>query len=121
MIRQALMLATLALPLAAARSDPLAGFTPGPEQSCIDVQRVQGPEIVDEHTVLYRQTGGRIWKTGSVGRCPSLQPLSTLVVEIYGGQLCRNDRFRVLTPGTLIPSGYCRFKPFVPYTKVPAR
>ncbi|MEG8018176.1 hypothetical protein [Sphingomonas sp. LR55] len=68
-------------------------------------------------TILYRQSGKRIWKTGPVGECPSLRPLDTLIVDAYGGQLCRNDRFRTVSAGMSIPSGYCRFRDFTPYDK----
>lgn len=115
-----LILAAIALALPAADSDPLQGYTPGPPQDCISLSLVDGPSIVDRNTILYRENGKRIWKTSPVGDCPSLAPLNTLIVDVYGGQLCRNDRFRVLTPGLSIPSAYCRFDRFTPYTKVKA-
>jgi hypothetical protein len=119
MIRPLALLA-LALPLMAAKSDPLAGRVAGAPSNCINLSQNNGPSIIDDHTILYTEGAGRrVWKTGPVGRCPSLEPLGTLVVEVYGGQLCRNDRFRVLTPGTRIPSGYCRFTAFTPYTRAP--
>lgn len=118
---KALALVALALPLVAAKSDPLAGRVAGAPVDCITLSQGNGPTIVDAHTILYTQGGGRtVWKTAPVDACPSLAPLNTLIVEVYGGQLCRNDRFRVLTQGTRIPSGYCRFDRFVPYTQ-PAR
>lgn len=114
---RAALLAALALPLAAAKSDPLAGRVAGPPSNCIDLQRVQGPDIVDSHTILYRQSGKRIWRATPVGNCPALRPISTLIVDVYNDQLCRNDRFRVIEPGSIIPSAYCRFGRFVPYDK----
>ena len=118
-MKQALLLAALALPLLAAKSDPLAGRVAGPPQNCITLSQTNGPSIIDAQTILYTEGAGRrVWKTGPVGACPSLEPLNTLIVEVYGGQLCRNDRFRVLTPGTTIPSAYCRFTEFTPYTLV---
>lgn len=113
------VLAALALPLMAAHSDPLAGRVAGAPQDCITLSSTSGPAIVDKHTILYTEGAGRrVWKTGPVGTCNSLEPFNTLIVEVYGGQVCRNDRFRVLTPGTTIPSGYCRFTAFTPYTRV---
>ena len=104
--------------LVAGKSDPLAGRVAGKPVRCIDIQRNGGPEIVDSQTILYRQSGKRIWKTGPVGECPSLRPLDTVIVEVYGGQLCRNDRFRTVSVGMSIPSGYCRFRDFTPFDKV---
>lgn len=118
---KALALLALALPLVAARSDPLAGRVAGAPVDCITLSSTDGPSVVDAHTILYRRgAGGTIWKTAPVGDCPSLAPLNPLIVDVWGGQLCRNDRFRVLTPGVSIPSAYCRFDRFVPYTRPPA-
>lgn len=110
----ALVVATASI---GARSDPLAGRVAGPMKDCLDLDRAQAPDIVDATTILYRQSGKRIWKTEPVGTCPALRPLSTLIVEVYGKQMCRGDRFRVLDNGMSIPSGYCRFGGFTPYDK----
>ncbi len=119
---RALALLALALPLTAAASDPLAGRVAGTPQDCITLSSTQGPTIVDAQTILYTQGAGRtIWKTGPVGACPSLAPLNPLIVEVNGGMLCRNDRFRVLNVGSAIPSAYCRFARFTPYTRPAAR
>lgn len=107
----------LAVALLAAKDDPLAGRIAGAPVDCIDLSFVQGPQIVDRQYILYRETGRRIWRTEPVGGCSRLEPISTLVVEVFGNRLCRNDRFRVLRPGELIAGPVCRFGPFVPYTK----
>lgn len=115
MIRAALLFAGVAL-LAADR-DPLAGRVAGPPQACIPIATaMDGPTIVDAKTILYR-VGGKIYRTGPNGACPSLRPFNTLIVEVYGGQLCRNDRFRIREPNSIIPSGACTFTDFTPYTK----
>ncbi|HEU0067165.1 MAG TPA: hypothetical protein VFQ57_08005 [Sphingomonas sp.] len=108
------------LPLAAAASDPLAGRVAGAPQRCIDNRIADGPNIVDGQTILYRR-GAIVWRTSPVGYCPSLRPFTTLIVEQFGGQTCRNDRFRTIDPTMRIPSAYCRFGDFVPYRKVKAR
>lgn len=118
MIRRAATLAALSLTLLAARSDPLVGRVAGPPVDCIDSERVQGPDIVDNHTILYRQSGRRIWVTHPADSCPALRPVNEkLVVERSGLTLCRNDRFQVLEAGSTIPSSYCRFGAFTPYDK----
>lgn len=76
-----------------------------------------GPAIVDATTILYRQ-GPRLYRTGPRGTCPGLRPFNTLIVEVFGGELCSGDRFRVLEPGSTIPSGACQFTDFTLYTKV---
>lgn len=109
------------LALTAARDDPLAGRVPGPATDCIDLDRVDGPDIRDARTILYRQNRGRIWRADLAAACRSLQPFSTIVVEVYGRRLCRNDRFRVRTPDSTILGGYCRFGAFTPFDLPPRR
>ncbi len=113
-----LILAALALPLLAAKSDPLAGRVAGPPQRCISLMSQQGLYIADENLILAQQSGRRIWRANTVGRC-SMQSLDTLIVDVYGSQVCRNDRYRVLRTGTSIPGPYCRFESFTPYEKPP--
>lgn len=112
-----LALIALAIPSAAADKDFLAGRVAGKPVNCIDPQSNNGPTIIDNKTILYNANGRRLYSTGPVGTCPSLRPMTTLIVEIRSGQLCHNDLFRVLEPGTTIASAYCRFRPFIPYEK----
>lgn len=112
----ALAAAASLLTLAADR-DPLAGRVAGDPRTCLPLaMSTGGPTVVDAHTILYRE-GSRIWRTGPRGNCPSLRPFNTMIVEVFGGQICRGDRFRMLAPGTTIPSGSCQFTEFTPYTK----
>ncbi len=114
--RVAALLAT-GIALVASRDDPLAGRIAGPPVACIDLARVQGPTILDDKTILYRQSGKRVWRAVPIGSCEALRPPATIIVDVYGGQLCRNDRFRLLSYGMTIPSSYCRFGNFTPYDK----
>lgn len=98
--------------LASTLGDRVAG-TP---QDCISPGMTDGPQIINTRTLIYRQ-GLRLYRNDLASECPSLAPLTTVIVEMRGSQLCRNDQFRVLTPGTSIPSGYCRLGKFTPYTR----
>ena len=111
--RAALML----LVLAAARDDPLAGRTAGKPVDCIDLDSVQGPEIVGPQTILYRQSGRRIWLAGPIDACPALRSGDGLVVEVQGRKVCRRDRFRVRSNGAVL-GGVCRFGAFTPYDRM---
>lgn len=106
---------------AAPRQDPLAkalaGRVAGQSVDCVEQSRLDGPEIIDERTILYRENGRRTWRSDLPERCPGLRPFVTLVVEIYGSQLCRNDQFRTIEPGSRIPTSYCRLGAFTPYDK----
>ena len=111
------LVALLPLALTAAKSDPLAGRIAGPPQQCINPSSTTNAAIADEGMVVWRESGRRWWVARPIGPCPSLRPMNTLIIERWGSQLCRNDRFRVLTPGQAIASAPCRFGDFVPYTR----
>lgn len=100
----------------AALAKALDGRVAGKPVDCIGTSTSLRPMVIDENTVLYRE-GGRVWRNTLVATCPRLSPYNTMITEVQGGQLCRNDRFRVLEPGTTIPGPYCRFGQFVPYER----
>jgi len=110
-------LGAIALTLVAARDDRLAGYVPGKPVTCISTFAGTGPVIVDEHTILYEESGSRIWRTQPVGACPALRPFTTIIIRKFGSQLCRNDQFQVLQPGDIIASNVCRFDRFTPYRR----
>ena len=94
----------------------LEGLTPGTPQECISATFTQGPEIINDQTILYRE-GRKVWRNDLIGKCPSLKPSETIAIEVNGGQICHNDRFRVIPYGGGIPSAPCRLGKFVPYKK----
>lgn len=102
---------------AAELQDALKDRVAGKSERCIQPTRIDGPQIIGE-TLLYRE-GSRLWRTDVVGGCPSLRGDPIIIAEVYGGQLCRNDRFRTLQRGGMtIPGPYCRYGDFTPYTRV---
>jgi hypothetical protein len=112
-MRAAAALALALLATGAAR-DPFEGRVPGAPQRCI--RAGLSSSILDDGTIMFRD-GRRLWRTGPVGQCTTLRTDQTLVVDVFGGQICRNDRFRLRDPGLSIPSADCRFRDFVPYTR----
>ena len=98
-------------------SQALEGRVPGKPVECISTGFDSGPQIIDNRTIVYRPVGKTVYRNDLAYDCPSLEPLSTMVIEIHGSQLCRNDRFRVISPGMSIPSMECRLGKFTPYTK----
>ena len=95
----------------------LAGRIEGKPVDCVDKSRLEGPQIIDDKTLIYHESGSRLWRNNLIGACPGLKPMDTLIVDIYGTSLCRNDRFRAVTPGLSIPGPYCRLGKFTPYDK----
>lgn len=91
--------------------------TPGAPVDCISISpSSNGPQIIDHKTLLYNE-GRTVWRNDLAAECRNLEQGNTLVVEINGGQLCRNDQFRVVEPGMSIPGPYCRLGKFTPYRK----
>ena len=107
--------ASPAAPHKDALADVLAGRVAGKPVECVDTSRLNGPQIIDDKTLIYRESGRRIWRNDLIGPCPGLSPMDTLITDIYGSQLCRNDHFRALSPGGRIPGAYCRLGNFTPY------
>jgi hypothetical protein len=94
----------------------LAGRVAGAPVDCISNFSTDGPQVIDERTVLYR-SGRRVYVNTLEAACPSLDWDKVLIVELHGSQICRNDHFRVLARGTTIPGPTCLFSKFVPYDK----
>lgn len=120
-MKRALLL-PLALAACADRSgdrDPLAGRIAGEPVDCIALAANTSPQILENGTILYRETNRRVWRTQPVGVCPGLRPLDRLIVQVYGTQLCRNDQFQAQPVNSRIPGGICRFDRFTPYDLPP--
>jgi hypothetical protein len=98
----------------AAERDALAERIAGKLVDCVDHARLGGPEIIDTRTLRYRD-GRRIWRNDLPAACPGLRPTATVIVEIYGSQLCRNDHVRAQEVGSVIPGPVCRLGKFTPY------
>ncbi|MBS0478807.1 MAG: hypothetical protein JSR79_05855 [Proteobacteria bacterium] len=100
---------------AASDKDPLAGRVAGAPVDCIDRSQLGGPDIIDNRTILYRQSLKRVWRNDLEAACQGLRPTATIIIQVYGGQLCRNDLFQAREPGAIIPGPICRLGKFTPY------
>ena len=97
-------------------ADALKGRVAGASEDCISASATSGPQIIDAQTLLYRQ-GGKLWRNDLEAGCPGLDPGDTLVIEIHGSELCRNDLFYVREYGSSIPGPHCRLGSFIEYGK----
>jgi hypothetical protein len=96
----------------------LEGKTAGASVKCVSLTALTGgPQVIDDRNILYRVSGRRIWRNTLPASCPSLRPYSTIVVEVFGSELCRNDLIRPVTPGSGVPGPMCRLGDFTPYDK----
>ncbi|MEG3087879.1 DUF6491 family protein [Sphingomonas sp. PB4P5] len=100
-----------------ALAEALAGRNAGAPQRCVDRSTVSGPQIVDDHRLIYIQSSRRIWVNTLASACPSLRTDSVLVVRAFGTQMCENDQFQPRQPQDIVPGPICRFGPFTPYDK----
>jgi hypothetical protein len=99
----------------AALAKEIGDRTPGEPANCISSSS-SGPQIIDKDTILYRD-GRTVWRNELAAECRGLEPGNTVVIEVNGGQLCQNDKFRMIEPGMSIPGPYCRLGKFTPYRK----
>ncbi|KQO51073.1 hypothetical protein [Sphingomonas sp. Leaf257] len=108
----------LTLTLSAAKSDPFAGRVAGPPVQCVDTSTTMSGPVIADKGVIVINAGRRVWRAKIRGQCFGIQPFNTLLIDRWGSQVCRNDRFRVLQQGLSIPSAWCFFDGFVPYDRV---
>jgi hypothetical protein len=114
-----LMIAACAGPVAPP-GDVLAGLTAGrvagPPQSCVLSQPNDALRPVDSATLAYG-SGSTIYINRLGGSCPGLRELSTIIVDVHGGQICRGDRIRANEPGSIIPGPPCNLGEWIPYKR----
>ena len=112
------LVAALGMTLMAAKSDPFAGRVAGPPAQCVDTSTTLSGPVIADTDIITINAGKRIWRAKVRGQCAQIQPFNTLIVDRWGSQLCRNDRFRVVQQGMSIPSQWCFFDGFVSYDRV---
>jgi hypothetical protein len=97
-----------------------AGKIAGPAVPCINTYRSRNDDmyVIDEDTVLFRESSTRVWRNDIPGGCPGLGWGHNALVfnNISGTQLCRGDYARVVDATTGIMAGTCSLGAFVPYT-----
>jgi hypothetical protein len=94
----------------------LIGLVPGKPVDCLSLSRVDGSNIIDGTAIVYRGLGGTIW----VNRPRSAEMLreDDLPVQfVYGSQICRLDRIKLIDRMSRMERGFVGLGEFVPYTK----
>ena len=91
-----------------------AGRTAGPAQSCVLAGNNDSLRAVDSMTVAYG-SGRTVYINHLGARCPGLQDLSTIIVDVQSGRYCRGDRIRAVETGAIIPGPSCNLSDWVPY------
>ena len=93
----------------------LAGYTPGKPVDCI--RPVHANVDIFGDTLVYQDTGARLYRTQTTGGCFGLKRDDIIVTQSYSSQLCRGDIVRTVDRTSGFPSGACSFGDFVPYTR----
>lgn len=94
----------------------LNGLVPGKPQDCIMLSRVEGSDIVDGTAIIYRTLGGVTYVNRPRG-AEMLREDDIPVQFVWGSQLCRMDRVKLLDRSTRMDRGVASLGEFVPYTK----
>lgn len=93
----------------------LAGYTAGKTTDCI--RPVNASVDIFGDTLVYRDSGTRLYKTTTTGGCFGLKRDDIIVTRSFNGQLCRGDIVRTVDRTGGFPSGSCSFGDFVSYTR----
>jgi hypothetical protein len=102
-----IILALLAAPALAARTDVAALPVSGAVVNCLDEHRIQYVVTDNRDWLLLRQ-GRNNWRAEMVGGCPGLSRFRIIVRANTQGRLCRNDLINVVDPVGGMNFGQCR-------------
>jgi hypothetical protein len=96
----------------------LAGKVAGPPVSCLPSTRANDMRVIDEDTVIFRQSGNRVYVGHMAGGCNMLgQGGYALVTRQVGSSgLCHGDIATVVDTHNGFTVGSCVIGDFVPYS-----
>jgi hypothetical protein len=98
----------------------LQGYVAGPPQSCLRPADVDGSYIISNTAIVYRGIGGRLWVNRT--KTPENLREDDIPVQImYGGQMCRLDRVKLIERGSRIEHWITVLDDFTPYKKLPKK
>jgi len=96
----------------------LGGKVAGPPQSCLPNWQVHDMSVIDDQTIIFRDSPGRVWLQKPQNPCNllSMGPYA-LVTRNPTGALCQGDIGQVIDTMSGTNVGSCVMGPFVPYTR----
>jgi hypothetical protein len=94
----------------------IGGRVPGKPESCLSLSRITGSYIIDSTAIIYRALGGKVYVNRPRG-AEMLRQDDIPVQFVYGSQLCRLDRIKLLDRTSRMQRGFVGLGDFVPYTK----
>lgn len=84
-----------------------------PRQVCLQVSRIDNTHVVDKSTIIFRMTGGKLWKNDLRTPCSGLNFYGFAYVT-RDGQICNTQPIMILRTHEV-----CMLGDFVPYTPPP--
>ena len=97
----------------------LQGKVPGPPVSCLPPYRTNDMIVIDDNTILFRESRNKVYRQDPPGGCsPMGSGGYTLVTKSISSQMCRGDIVQVTDLRSGIIAGSCALGDFVPYTAV---
>lgn len=102
----------------AAFDNMIAGKVAGKPMSCLPPYLTTDMQVIDESTLVFRQTQSKLYVAHMRGSCANVGNFSyALVTKQYGSQgLCSGDIAQVVDTSTGMLAGSCVVGDFVPYT-----
>jgi hypothetical protein len=101
-----------------ARLDMLtAGKVAGQPMSCLPHYRTNDMRVINDNTVVFRESASRVYINHMNGGCGNLSNGNTLVTRTTQTSLCRGDIAEVIDPLNGMTVGGCSFGDFIPYAR----
>ena len=96
----------------------LAGKVAGPSVSCLPSTRANDMTVIDEDTVIFRQSGNHFYVGHMQGGCSNLgRPGYALLTKQIGSSgLCHGDIATVIDTHSGFTVGSCTIGDFIPYS-----
>lgn len=96
----------------------IAGKVAGPPMACLPTFEANDMTVIDERTIAYGRSSGRVWINHMRDACSGLGTSTALITRPLGSsQTCSGDIARVADLSARVVVGSCVFGEFVPYTK----
>lgn len=95
--------------------EELAGKVAGEKVSCIDQRPQTNLTVISNNVLLYRVNKRLIYKNELMGSCNGLTFGDTLIVRVFGTQLCRGDLASSANLMSGMTTGSCALGDFIPY------
>ncbi|HUG46417.1 MAG TPA: hypothetical protein VMK31_07920 [Sphingomicrobium sp.] len=91
---------------------------PGPPRSCLPSYRSHDMAVIDDRTIVFRESPGRVWVMRPQNDCNLLSAgRFALITRSSTSQLCRGEIAQVADPSNGVAVGSCVIGDFVPYTR----